>query len=162
MKLHEEFNLVETLWDELAAEYPELEDNIVPETSSLTIAIGVQPNKKVLFDKAGISHREAYNELVKTIKTLSKEDLRDLLISWVADGKEPGDCAGDCIFVVEPYETWVKDRAAEVSKANGRDLSNPAERADDFRGVFEGEELGLPIYYYDFILGFLDTAYTQA
>lgn len=148
MKLQEEFKLFESMWDE----------EVAPKTSTLEVYIGARKGNKIV-DKKGVSHMEAYKELVKTIKGLSTEDMYELDIWWMADSKMPGDKQGDAILYVDGATVSIEEVGEDPNNFNGNGFSggitNPANRLI-LTYAYEAEELGLPRYAYDYIEGLLD------
>ena len=148
MRLQEEFKLFESMWDE----------EVAPKTSTLEVHIGARKGNKIV-DKKGVSHMEAYKELVKTIKGLSAEDMYELDIWWMADSEMPGDKQGDAILYVDGATVSIEEVGEDPNNFNGNGFSggitNPANRLI-LTYAYEAEELGLPRYAYDYIEGLLD------
>lgn len=148
MKLHEEFKLYENMW--------ESEHEDIPATSSLEVALGAHKNNKIV-EKKGVSHIEAYKALVKILKTLSDEDMYDLNIYWIADDKAPGDGEADVILNVDGATVLIEmgedPDDSEYIYTGG--IANPANRLVG-PDAYDPEDLGLPKYAYDFIVGLLD------
>jgi hypothetical protein len=145
-KLHEEFKLYENMW----------ESNDGPKTSSLEVILGTYKGNKIV-DLKGVSHIEAYKELVKTLKTLSDKDMYDLFIYWVAD-KMPGDKDADVILIVDAATTLIDEMGEDPDDSgNGYEggVANPANRLV-LPYTYSPEDLGLPRYAYDFVEGLLD------
>jgi hypothetical protein len=146
MKLHEEFKLFENMW----------ESNDAPKTSSLEVILGTYKGNKIV-DLKGVSHIEAYKELVKTLKTLSDKDMYDLFIGWAADDKTPGDGMADAIVIVDAATTLIEmgEDSDDVKYSYEGGLANPANRLV-LPFAYYPEDLGLPKYAYDVIEGLLD------
>jgi hypothetical protein len=147
MKLHEDFKLFENMWDE----------EVVPGTSTLEVFVGTYKGKKIV-DKKGVSHIEAYRELVKTIKGMSTEDMYDLAIFWTLDKNAPGDKDGDAVLYVDAATTAIEEIGVSADECSGGysgGQANPANRLV-FACGYDAEELGLPRYAYDYIEGLLD------
>lgn len=140
MNLHETFKLFEDMWEDsyVADDYG---------TSSIEVSLDGQQGTRVL-DKSGIPHKEAYEELLKVLKSVASKDLTELSIYWVADRLKPGDRDADAIVIVDSFQ-YLIDVGEDIEDAEkrGYDLRIPANR------------LILPYAYYPADLGLPEDAY---
>ena len=129
MKLHEEFKLYENMWDDLnpskkdlneATLSPEAAKRIreidakiaelnreksalladVDELMTSSYVIKVDGTNKVA-QKDGVSHEEAFTDILAFINKLTKEEKQNIDIKWIADSLEPGDKGYDTIISID-------------------------------------------------------------
>ena len=143
MRLHEEFKLFEEMW----------EDDFKPAergTSSIEVGLdGYQGDR--LLNKVGIPHKEAYEELLKVLKSVADKDLTELFIYWVADSLKPGDKDGDVIVSVDGLQELI-DGGEDIEDAekSGYDQRIPANRLV-LPYAYSAADLGLPEDAFDVI-----------
>ncbi len=143
MKLHEEFKLFEEMWED------DFNSNECG-TSSIEVGLDGYQGEKLL-NKAGIPHKEAYEELLKVLKSVADKDLTELFIYWVADRLRPGDKDGDVIVNVDGLQELI-DGGADIEDAekSGYDYRIPANRLV-LPCAYDAADLGLPEDAYDVI-----------
>jgi hypothetical protein len=143
MRLHEEFKLFEEMWED------DFNSNECG-TSSIEVGLDGYQGERLL-DKAGIPHREAYEELLKVLKSVADKDLTELFIYWVADNLEPGDKDGDVIVNVDGFQELIDDGAdIEDAEKRGYDSRIPVNRLI-LPYAYSAADLGLPEDAFDVI-----------
>jgi hypothetical protein len=140
MKLHEEFKLIEDMWDD---DY----DTDVPATSSVLVSLNGQEGKKIL-DKKCVPHKEAYAALLKTLESIANEDLTELYIHWRPEDTE-GNYVYDSIIEVRSFQDLIDDgEDPDEAAANGFDIRLPVNRIIE-PCSYSTDDLGLPYSVYD-------------
>ena len=143
MKLHEEFKLFEDMWDDDVWD----ESSEVPATSSVKVSLNGWKGKMIL-DLKRVTHTEAYEALLKTLKSIANEDLTELYIYWIPED-ENGSDEYDPIFEVRSFQELVDDgEDPDEAAAEGYDLRIPANRAIE-PCSYSTDDLGLPYSVYD-------------
>lgn len=142
MELHEEFKLLEDLWDDYKVSYAE-----APATSSVRVSLNGWNGKKIL-DKKRVPHKEAYEALIKTLKSIANEDLAELYISWVPEDNKGSD-AYDPIIILDAFQTIVDSGAdPDEAAAEDYDLRLPVNRLV-IPSTYDTDDLGLPYSAFD-------------
>lgn len=146
MRLHEEFKLVEDMWDEEDM-WDDDYDTDVPATSSVLVSLNGWEGKKIL-DKKRVPHKEAYEALLKTLESIANEDLTELYIRWIPEDNEGSD-AYDPIIEVRSFQDLVDDgEDPDEAAAAGFDIRLPANRIIE-PCSYSTDDLGLPYSVYD-------------